>query len=71
MSEKRLNNTIFLMHEVTAAFIRSHAMSIAQFSELDRKYDIIGFIGNYPDIFDSMSESEMVRELEEYIAHAA
>ena len=71
MSEKRLNNSIFLMHEASTAFIRSHALSMAQFFELDRKYDIIGFIGRCPDVFDWMSEAEMVQELDEYIAHAA
>lgn len=71
MTEKRLNNTIFLMYVATDAFIRRHSLSRSEFLALDEKYGIIHFIAECPDVFDSMTENEMVDELDEYIAHAA
>ena len=71
MSEKRLNNTIFLMYLATDAYVRRHSLSRAEFMALNEKYGLVKFIAECPDIFDPMTESEMVDELDEYIAHAA
>ena len=71
MSEKRLNNTIFLMYLATDAYVRRHNLSRAEFMTLNEKYGLVKFIAECPDIFDPMTESEMVDELDEYIAHAA
>ena len=67
MSEKRLNNTIFLMFLVTGAYSAAHGLTNEQFLELDRKCSIINLIAECPDIFDSMSESEMVAEIDDYV----
>jgi hypothetical protein len=71
MSDKRLNNSIFLTYLATDAFIRRHSLSRSEFLALDAKYGIVKFIAECPDIFDPMTESEMADELDEYIAHAA
>ena len=71
MGEKRLNNTIFLMYLATDAYVRRHSLSRAEFMSLNEKYGLVKFIAECPDIFDPMTESEMVDELDEYIAHAA
>ena len=71
MSDKRLNNSIFLTYLATDAFIRRHSLSRSEFLALDAKYGIVKFIAEFPDIFDPMTESEMADELDEYIAHAA
>jgi hypothetical protein len=68
MSEKRLNNTIFLMYLVSENYKKAHNLSSRQFLELDRKYDIINYIGECPDIFDSMSDTEMVEEIDQYVS---
>ncbi len=71
MSEKRINNSIFLMYLATDAFIRRHSLSRAEFIALDSKFGIVSFIAECPDVFDPMTESEMADEIDEYIAHAA
>lgn len=71
MSERRLQNTIFLMYLATDAFMRRHGLTRSEFLALDARHSIVKFIGECPDIFDSMTETEMVDELDAYIAHAA
>jgi hypothetical protein len=68
MSEKRLNNSIFLMYLVSENYKKSHQLSSAQFLALDRKYAILNYIAECPDIFDNMSASEMVEEIDDYVS---
>ena len=67
MSEKRLNNTIFLMFLVTENYKKNHHLSTQQFLELDRKFDILNYVSECPDIFDTMTEEEMVEEIDQYV----
>ena len=67
MSEKRLNNTIFLLYLVTERYKRAQHLSNRQFLEMNRKYAILNYISECPDIFDSMSEDEMIEEIDEYV----
>ena len=50
MSEKRLNNTIFLMYLATDAYVRRHNLSRAEFMALNEKYGLVKFIAECPDI---------------------
>ena len=68
MSEKRLNNTIFLMFLVTKNYCKAHNISPEEFLELDDKYEIINYVSECPDIFDPMTDEEMVKEIEEYVS---
>lgn len=68
MSEKRLNNIIFLMYMVTENYKKKHALSSQDFLELDKKYAILNYVSECPDIFDSMSKQEMVEEIEQYVS---
>ncbi|MCD8300123.1 MAG: DUF3791 domain-containing protein [Clostridiales bacterium] len=68
MSEKRLNNTIFLMYLVTDNYCRAHNISAREFLSLDKKYDILNYVAECPDIFDSMTNDEMVEEIEQYVS---
>lgn len=68
MSEKRLNNTIYIMYLVTENYKKSHSLTTKQFLDLDNKYKIIDFVGECPDIFDSMNNKEMVKEIDNYVA---
>ena len=67
MSEKRLNNCIFLMYLISNNYMKTHGLTVKEFVELDRKYAILNYIVECPDIFDSMSDSEMVEEIERYV----
>ncbi len=68
MSEKRLDNTIYIMYLVTENYKKAHSLTSEQFIELDQKYNIINFVGECPDIFDSMNNSEMIEEIDNYVA---
>ncbi len=70
MSEKRLNNTIFLMYLVTENYCRKHNLSTADFLRLDEKYAILNYVAECPDIFDCLTNSEMVEEVEQYVSQA-
>lgn len=67
MSEKKLNNTIFLMYLVTENYCREHNMSTDEFLKLDEKCAILNYVAECPDIFDSLTNSEMVEEIEQYV----
>ncbi len=68
MSEKRLNNTIFLMYLVTSNYCRRHNLSTEDFLTLDEKYEILNYVAECPDVFDSMTNEEMVDEIEQYVS---
>ena len=42
MSEKRLNNAIYIMYLVTENYKKAHSFTTEQFMNLDQKYNIIG-----------------------------
>jgi hypothetical protein len=63
MSDKRLNNTIFLMYLVTENYKKEHSLSSREFLELYKKYAILNYVSECPDIFDSMTKHEMVEEI--------
>lgn len=67
MSEKRLNNIIFLMYLVTENYCKKHNISTEDFLELDDKYAILNYVAECPDIFDSLTNNEMVEEVEQYV----
>ena len=68
MSEKRLNNTIFLMYLVTENYCKAHHITTDQFLELDKKYAILNYVSECPDVFDSMTDYEMVDEVDDYVS---
>lgn len=68
MSEKRLNNTIFLMYLVTENYCKKHGLTTEDFLELDERYAILNYVAECPDIFDSLTNNEMVEEVEQYVA---
>ena len=48
MSEKRLNNTIFLMFLVSGAYCSAHNLTQEQFFALDKEYDILNYVAELP-----------------------
>ena len=68
MSDKRLNNTIFLMFLATETYKRAHALSNKDFLKLDRRFAILNYISECPDIFDSMTGQEMAKEIDQYVS---
>ena len=68
MSERRLNNSIFLMYLVSTNYMKAHTMTKGDFEQLDRKFEILKYIAECPDIFDSLTEEEMVEEIDNYVA---
>lgn len=70
MSEKRLNNTIFLMYLVTENYCKKYNISTEDFLKLDEEYAILNYVAECPDIFDSLTTEEMIEEIEQYIYQA-
>ena len=68
MSEKRLNNTIFLMYWVAEKYKKAHNISTRQFLELNQKYATLNYVAECPDVFDCMTDEEMVEEIDQYAA---
>lgn len=68
MSEKRINNTIFLMYMVTESYNKKHRLSYPDFIKLDQKYQILNYISECPDVFDCMTKKEMTEEIEQYVS---
>ena len=68
MSERRLNNSIFLMYLVSTNYMKAHKITKGDFEQLDRKFEILNYIAECPDIFDSLTEEEMVEEIDNYVA---
>ena len=56
------------MYLVIESYKKAYSLTSQQFLELDKKYNIINFVGSYPDIFDSMTKAEMVEEINQYVA---
>ena len=67
MSDKRINNSIFLMFLISGAYCSSHHLSTEQFLELDGQYRILNYIAECPWVFDLMTEDEMVQEIDAYV----
>ena len=68
MTKLRLDNSIFLMYLATEEYKREHDLSNEEFLELDKKYKILKYIADCPDIFDSMTEKEMAKEIDYYVS---
>ncbi len=68
MGDKRITNTIFLLFYVTEAYKLKHHLSWEDFNSLSYKDNIINYIANCPDVFDSMTDDEMVEEVDRYVA---
>ena len=55
------------MFLLSAAYCAAHNISTKEFLDLDNKYAILNYIAECPDIFDSMTEEEMVKEIDAYV----
>jgi hypothetical protein len=67
MSEKRLNNTIFLMYLITENYCKKHHISTEEFLKLDKEHKLLNYIAECPDVFDCLTDEEMIQEVEEYV----
>ncbi len=68
MKDLRLDNSIFIMYLASEEYKREHNLTNQQFLELDEKYKILNYIARCPDIFDSMTEKEMAKEIDYYVS---
>lgn len=66
-NEKRLNNTIYLMHLITQIYTEKHKLDIEEFLKLDKSTHLLSFVRKCPDIFDGLPNEEILGKVEEYI----
>ena len=69
-SGKELDNMIFLMFLISEGYRSRHSLSVPDFRCMDRGYKILSYVSEYPELFDSMTETEMQEEIEQYVAGA-
>jgi hypothetical protein len=55
------------MFLISGAYCVAHGLTNAQFLDLDRKHAILNYIAECPDVFDAMTEAEMVQEIDDYV----
>ena len=67
MSDLREKNKIFIMYLATESFKKVHNYTSQNFLDLNQKYKILDYISECPDIFDSMTEEEMAKEIDYYV----
>lgn len=63
-----LKNTIYLMYIVMDDYCKARNMTKKQFLELNKGHDIINFVAECPELFDSMTKSEMIEEIDGYVS---
>ena len=68
MKNLRLDNSIFLMFLASEEYRREHNLSTKAFLAMDKKYKILNYIAQCPDVFDSMTEKEMAKEIDYYVS---
>jgi len=56
------------MYMVTNSYCKKHNLSEEDFLKLDEKYMILNYVAECPDVFDSMTNDEMVEEIEQYVS---
>ncbi|MCC8106885.1 MAG: DUF3791 domain-containing protein [Clostridiales bacterium] len=56
------------MFLVTSNYCKAHNITAREFLDLDKKYAILNYVSECPDIFDSMTNREMVEEVDQYIS---
>lgn len=56
------------MYLVTENYKKKYGLSTQEFIELDDKYMILNYISECPDIFDSMTNEEMLEEIDNYVS---
>ena len=58
------------MYLVTENYCKKYGLTPEDFLKLDERYAILNYVAECPDVFDSMTESEMVEEVEQYVLQA-
>lgn len=56
------------MYLVIENYKKKYGLSTQEFIELDDKYMILNYISECPDIFDSMTNEEMLEEIDNYVS---
>ena len=67
MTDRTLNNSIFLMHLASNAYKQRFALTNEEFLDRDRRFHILHFISECPAVFDSITEPEMAEEISQYV----
>jgi hypothetical protein len=63
-----LNQVLFLQAEITHLYMKKHKLTPQRFLELDKKYDILGFLETGYEPFHLTGIQGVLDELESYIA---
>jgi hypothetical protein len=67
-AEMPLNQVLFLQAEIAHLYMKEHKLTPQQFLELDKKYDILGFLETGYEPFHLTGARGVLAELVSYIA---
>ena len=56
------------MYLVTENYCKKYNISAKDFLKIDEKYAILNYVAQCPDVFDSLTNDEMVAEVEQYVS---
>jgi hypothetical protein len=62
-----LNGILYLQAQIAHLYMRKHTLTPAEFLELDKKYEILGFLKTGYEPFHLTGPEGVLRELEDYI----
>lgn len=67
ISEKKLNNHIYLMDTISDLYRKKHRVGIKRFLNLCKQTDLMDYICKNSFAFDGLPDEEMLKEVEGYI----
>ena len=66
-----IDNTVYLLHEVSCAYLRAHNMTRKEFGALDDKFHLLRYVAMCPSRFDALPEEQLEREIDDYVRQCA
>jgi hypothetical protein len=65
-----INNVLFLQVHIASLYCRKHRMSTKSFLELDKKYNVLGFIEQAYEPFHLTGDAGILEEVDNYVKAA-
>ncbi|MDR1134397.1 MAG: DUF3791 domain-containing protein [Synergistaceae bacterium] len=68
MEQDLTRSVLYLQASIAKLYMKKHSMSVKEFLEIDRKFDILGFLKIGYEPFHLTGDTGVLNEVEEYIA---
>lgn len=71
MSKLHVDNTVYLLHVASCAYLRAHQMTREEFGKVDDRCHILRYVATCPSRFDALPEKAMVQEIDDYVSRCS